>query len=85
LEEELRKQLQTYRERLHAFQEKSLGSSNAENGNSIFIKTISIIFDLLKLFTFYFVKETVDNASTINNSDKNGSSLEVSIINHKRS
>ncbi|XP_025425512.1 rho guanine nucleotide exchange factor 11-like isoform X3 [Sipha flava] len=52
LEEELRKQLQTYRERLHAFQEKSLGSSNAEN-------------------------ETVDNASTINNSDKNGSSLEL--------
>lgn len=38
LEEELRKELQTYRERLHAFQEKSLGSSNTEdNGNYFWI------------------------------------------------
>ncbi|XP_050528343.1 rho guanine nucleotide exchange factor 11-like isoform X2 [Daktulosphaira vitifoliae] len=34
LEEELRKELQTYRERLHAFQEKSLSTSNVENGDS---------------------------------------------------
>lgn len=30
LEEELRKELQTYRERLHAFQEKSLTTPNTE-------------------------------------------------------
>jgi len=34
LEEELRKELQTYREKLHAFQEKTLGSSNAEKNET---------------------------------------------------
>lgn len=36
MEEGLRKELQTYRERLHAFQEKSLGSSNTENNGNYY-------------------------------------------------
>lgn len=37
MEEGLRKELQTYRERLHAFQEKSLGSSNTENNGYYYL------------------------------------------------
>ncbi|CAH1732958.1 unnamed protein product [Aphis gossypii] len=52
LEEDLRKELQTYRERLHAFQEKSIGSTHES-------------------------ESSVENTSTINSSEKNGSSSEV--------
>lgn len=38
MEEGLRKELQTYRERLHAFQEKSLGSSNTENNGNYYLQ-----------------------------------------------
>ncbi|XP_025200480.1 rho guanine nucleotide exchange factor 11 [Melanaphis sacchari] len=56
LEEDLRKELQTYRERLHAFQEKSIGSTNTENNKT---------------------ESSVENTSTVNSSEKNGSSSEV--------
>ncbi|XP_060844001.1 rho guanine nucleotide exchange factor 11 isoform X7 [Rhopalosiphum padi] len=55
LEEDLRKELQTYRERLHAFQEKSIGSTNTENNKT---------------------ESSIENTS-INSSEKNGSSSEV--------